>query len=211
MNDIKSHYQELFRQHGASPMAVQYSDTKSQWARFKILTDIDPNIKSVLDVGCGLCHLWDYLRSTGNACNYLGVDNVPEFVDYSNNKMSDNSKSLLLDDLTKLPSGYDYVLVSGMFNNKMDDNWSFMKDTLQSMYRAANKGIAFNAMSTYVDYQDAGLFYVDPILVWRFCKTELKGNPVLRHDYSLSEGGFPFEFACYVYKEPASVISSNRA
>jgi hypothetical protein len=84
----------------------------------------------------------------------------------------------------------------------MDDNWGFMTTTLRRMYAAARRGIAFNAMTSHVDYRDPELFYVDPMQVFAFCKAELGGHPVLRHDYVTRPGGFPYEFAIYVYKSP---------
>ncbi|RVT84295.1 hypothetical protein DXV76_11455 [Rhodobacteraceae bacterium CCMM004] len=84
----------------------------------------------------------------------------------------------------------------------MDDNWGFMTAVLRQMWAAAEKGIAFNAMTSHVDYRDPGLWYVDPGEVLAFCKSALGGHPVLVHDYVLREGGFPFEFALYVYKSP---------
>ena len=53
-----------------------------------------------------------------------------------------------------------------------------------------------------MDYVDDGLFYVDPTRVIDFCKIELGGHPILRHDYTLRPNGFPFEFSVYVYKKP---------
>jgi hypothetical protein len=95
----------------------------------------------------------------------------------------------------------DYVMLSGVFNNKMDDNQGFMHSTLERMFNAAEKGISFNAMSSYVDYKDEELYYVDPMDIFAFCKTKLGGHPVLRHDYVVSKDGYPFEFAMYVYKQ----------
>ena len=200
MADLKKHYQSLFKKHGPRPEAVQYSDFETQIARFQILTQIDPHLTSVLDVGCGLGDLWAFLRSNGDESKYLGLDNVPEFVDYANSRFDDNSLAMLVDNLEELPTGYDYSILSGVFNNKMEDNWAFMTKTLRKMYEVSLKGISFNAMSTYVDYFDPDLYYVDPVDVWKFCKKELGGHPVLRHDYSLRKNGFPYEFAVYVYK-----------
>lgn len=202
MVNIKKHYQKLLKSHGYGPEAVQYSDIQSQMARFEILMQVDINSKSILDVGCGLGDLWAFMREKDDKSDYMGLDIVPEFVNFSNSRFNDNAKAILVDNLDILPKGYEYAVVSGMFNNKMENNWEFMTKTLCSMFEAAEKGIAFNAMSTYVDYYDDNLYYVDPFKVWQFCKNELGGYPVLRHDYSLKENGFPFEFAIYVYKKP---------
>ncbi len=205
-NPLIDHYRSLLDRHGPVSEALQYSDAASQRARFAVLAEgLEPQA-SVLDVGCGLAHLHGYLRETGHAGRYHGVDMVPEFVELAERALEPDplaSVSCANAD-AELPGGFDHVLVSGVFNNRMADNRGFMEGTLRRMYAAAGRGIAFNAMSTHVDYQESGLYYVDPMEVFEFCKRELGGHPTLRHDYVLSEGGFPFEFAMYVRKSPAS-------
>ena len=46
-----------------------------------------------------------------------------------------------------------------------------------------DKGISFNAISTYVDYFDDELFYVNPMEMLEFLKSKLGGNVVMYHDY----------------------------
>lgn len=202
--ELIRHYQDLLKKHGPGPHAVQYADEPTQQKRFEILMQIADPLTSVIDVGCGLAHLAHFLYGQGFTGRYLGVDVVPEFVEIAAASLAHHPDAdvVLSDGRNELPRGCDYALLSGVFNNLMDDNWGFMTQTLRRMWAAADKGIAFNAMSTYVDYQDDGLFYVDPMRVLDFCKRELGGHPLLRHDYAMQEGGFPFEFAMYVYKEP---------
>jgi hypothetical protein len=130
------------------------------------------------------------------------LDFVPGFIQAARQEFAGSPAEFEVFDLFKdaIPTTYDYLLLSGVFNNQMDDNWGFMSHALRTMFEGARKGISFNAMSTYVDYHDDGLFYVDPGKVFDFCKKNLSNKVTLRHDYVLSEGGFPFEFAVYVYK-----------
>ncbi|MDB3935553.1 class I SAM-dependent methyltransferase [Granulosicoccus sp.] len=201
---ISDHYRSLWERHGDSTHAVQYSDDQSHHARFDILCSIASPVTSILDVGCGLAHLYRYLKLNGFNGQYKGIDIVPEFVEAAKTHCKDdpNADVMLCNSTDKLPSGYDYAMLSGVFNNRMPDNKAFMKATLRRMFSVAEKGIAFNAMSTFVDYEDNTLYYSDPLEVLAFCKTVLGGHPILRHDYTLTENGFPFEYAIYVYKEP---------
>ncbi len=202
---IVANYTELLREKGSGAEAVQWADEASQRARFEVLSKVDPTLASVLDVGCGLADFLLFLREKGLTTRYTGVDIVPEFVDLANRTLEndDQAEALLLDaGGDDLPNGHDFAILSGAFNNAMPDNWGFMTTTLRKMYDAADVGIAFNAMSTWVDFQDPKLWYVDPMEVFAFCKRDLGGHPVLRHDYSTRDGGYPFEFAMYVYKEP---------
>lgn len=202
---LVDHYRALLETHGDDARAVQYSDTSSQQARFAKLVGVGRPLTSVLDVGCGLAHLCDYMRARGWTGRYLGVDIVPGFVERANARLRDDplAEVRLIDAAAEtLPGGCDYALLSGVFNNMMPDNLTFMETTLRAMWAAAKKGIAFNAMSQHVDYRDDGLYYTDPAKVFEFCKTVLGGHPVLHHDYVVRPGGFPFEYAVHLHKEP---------
>jgi SAM-dependent methyltransferase len=198
-------YQDKLLQHGPGPQAVQWADRASQYARFEILGVAVKNAESVLDIGCGLGEFCHYLRKQKSNAEYTGIEIVPEFVTLAReNLIADTAATVIqMDaDIDVLPEGKTWVVTSGMFNNKMENNWRFMTQILKKMYTAADIGIAFNAMSTSVEYRAPGLWYVDPIDVFAFCKNDLGGHPILRHDYVTRPGGFPFEFTIYVYKSP---------
>lgn len=202
MTDIKKHYETLFSKHGNSAKSVQYTDEKTQYKRFEILTEISDKLNSVIDLGCGLGDLYKYIKTKEENVKYLGLDFVKEFITSANSNLKNVNTNFQLFDIEKqdIPRGYDYIMLSGVFNNIMTDNWEFMKTALKKMYLSCNKGIAFNAMSSYVDYYDENLFYIDPCKVFDFCKRELSPKVTLRNDYLIKENSIPFEFAVYVYK-----------
>ena len=70
-----------------------------------------------------------------------------------------------------LPTGFDYGFVSGMFNIRHDGNEFMMYDTLTRLWDVCEKGIAFNVLSTFVEYYDDNLYYVDPSKMFSFPKT----------------------------------------
>lgn len=204
MNEkIKEHYKELFDKYGDSAEAVQYTDHKSQFKRFEILASIAPQIDSVIDIGCGLGHLYTYLQEQYPNVKYLGLDFVAEFVEACNEKFKDNTNTAFSQfDLTKdkIPSGYDYIMLSGVFNNKSDNNKEFMLNGIASMFESCAKGVAFNAMSTYVDFEAENLYYTNPLEIFDFCKRNLSKKVTLRHDYLVKENSIPFEYCIYIYK-----------
>lgn len=204
------HYRGLLSEHGPTAKAVHWADSQSQNARFSILAEIADPLGSVLDFGCGLGDLLAHLRQNGFGGRYCGVDIVPEFVAHVENAFDGDVKAVLDTGDLELPRGYDFAMLSGVFNNRMDDNRAFMEDTIRRMWNAAGRGIAFNAMSSWVDYQDPDLWYVDPLEVFAFCKGELGANVVLRHDYVLREGGYPFEFAIYAYRDPVPAGGASK-
>ena len=202
-NSLKEHYQKLFSEHGNSSASVQYSDSVSQYKRFEILSGISTEIKSMVDVGCGLAHLYDYMKTQGFDGKYLGLDFVPEFIEADKkNYVADPKTSFQVFDIVNdaFPTGYEYVFLSGVFNNKMPNNKEFMLNAITKMFDACSKGLAFNAMSTYVDFMADNLYYTNPLEVFDFCKKNLTKKVTLRHDYLVKENSIPFEYAIYLYK-----------
>ena len=206
LDRLARHYETLARRYGASPEANQWRDLATQERRFAVLTAIAPDIveSSVLDFGCGTGALYGFLRDkVGFNGSYCGVDISAASIDIARKTWPEarfEHADLLSGDTV---GEFDYVLISGVFNNRLDEDWpcsSYMQDVLCTVFPLARKGLAFNAMSTYVDYQDANLCYFSPEEVFAFCKKNLSKKVVLRHDYQIKEGVIPFEFAIYVYK-----------
>jgi SAM-dependent methyltransferase len=201
---LKAHYDQLYRLHGASHQAVQWSSRETQERRFDVLCDVIGPNDSVLDVGSGLGDLLGYLRQRkGFTGRYLGLDFVPGFVAHGREVYAGDSGARFeeLDVRSqRLPSDYDVVVTSGIFNNAVADNWGFLTSTVASMFSAARRRVAFNALSTYVDYRDSGLFYCDPLQLFDHLKRQLTPLVTLRHDYLVKPNGVPFEFAMYLSK-----------
>ncbi|WP_372766441.1 class I SAM-dependent methyltransferase [Pseudoalteromonas sp.] len=203
MKDLKQYYQELFKTHGANHNAVQHVSQQSQEVRFALFNTLIDVSDDVIDLGCGLGDMLPYLRKNGFKGNYLGCDFVPEFIAFANKLYADDSKARFIEfDINKdpLPENYHHVLISGIFNNPMDDNLSFIKNTLTKSYNACLSSVIFNALSDYVDYQDSELYYVSPLLLFDYCKRSLSPFVSLTHNYVTKDGGFPYEFTMQISK-----------
>jgi SAM-dependent methyltransferase len=197
---LGEHYGKLFREHGDSPQAGQWSDRATQEARLDALLGVgDLSRAKVLDFGCGTAHLLSMLRGRGFKGDYVGYDLSAELVQHARTKYPDarfERRNVLEDGL---PERFDYVLVSGVFNNKVADNWALMTSLLGTLFAHTDVALAFNNLSVYVDFFDEGLYYAEPGAVFDFCKSELSPRVSLRHDYHVRPGVLPFEFTTYVY------------
>lgn len=198
IKDLQAHYRDLLRQHGDSPQAVQYSSRETQERRFEKLVNVaDLNGCSILDFGCGTGQLQDYLLRQGVKVRYHGVDIVDEFLTLCQEKFPEGRFGQLQDFQGQQ---FDYVLVAGVFNNLIEDNTAFYQSTLKTLFGMANKGLSFNMMSAYVDYQDEGLFYEYPEKVFAFLKREVTPFVTLRNEYEVKPGVPPFDFTVYAYR-----------
>ncbi|MBD2327193.1 class I SAM-dependent methyltransferase [Alkalinema sp. FACHB-956] len=197
--NLVEHYRNLFLQYGDSPEASQWRDRETQENRFAILTEIaDLHDQSILDFGCGTGHLANYLKSREISVNYTGVDIVSEVLQCGQKKYPE-FRFCQMDEITPSEK-FDYVLISGVFNNLVENNRLFYQSTLTECFSRARKGLAFNLLSHYVDYYDQGLFYEYPEVVFKFAKEHLSPYVVLRNDYQLKPGIIPFEFTTYIYR-----------
>lgn len=199
IENIGAHYRELLLKHGDTPQATQYSSIESQERRFQILTEIG-NLqgKTILDFGCGTGQLGTYLKRVGIDAEYHGVDIVPEFVDLCRKKFTASNFGKIED---FKDHKFDYVIIGGVFNNRMIDNINFYQATIRQLFGMTHIGLSFNMMSAYVDYQDQGLFYEYPENVFRFLKAEVTPYVQLRNDYEVKQGAVPFDFTVYAYQK----------
>jgi SAM-dependent methyltransferase len=202
--EVKKFFKSRYQTYGSTFQAVQYSSLDSQYRRYEVLTERVGHMDSVVDVGCGVGHLLQFLREKkGFQGSYLGLDFLPEFVDESRLIFAADEKAQFeVFEIGKnpFPPGHDCFLLSGTFNNKRGDNAAFMLDAVKGMFEASRKLVSFNAMSTYVDYQAENLFYSDPLQVIDFCKKNVTRKLVLRHEYLVKEGSIPFEYTMYLFK-----------
>ena len=188
---------------------MQWSSVDAQVRRFNVLADGLRANDHVMDLGCGLGDLLSHLRTQhGFIGNYTGVDQVAEFVDYARQRFSaDPLASFDVEDIANLKcmAPCDRVVISGLFNNKLDsavDNTDWLKQTVRLAFDAARHTVAFNALSTWVGRQEPGLFYIEPDALAKWCAQHITRRLMLRHDYNApSSMGVPVDFTLFLFKD----------
>jgi len=205
MNEsIIKHYANLFYKYGDTAESAQWSSRESQERRFEILVAIGCLTDChILDFGCGTGHLFTYLNQNHHKiASYTGVDIVPELLEAGKIKYTGytNVRFGLFEEFAQ--EHFDYVFVSGVFNNQRPTNQDFYKSTIIRLFKMCKRGLAFNMLSSFVDYYDPNLFYEDPSVVLHFLKSDITPFVVLRHDYQVKSGVVPYEFTFYALKQP---------
>ena len=77
----------------------------------------------------------------------------------------------------------------------------FFYSTLDKMFEASTKGIVFNSLTKYVDYEDNDLFYTYPDKVMKYCLENFSKYIVLKTNYQLKKDTIPFEYSLCVYRK----------
>ncbi len=180
---LRDHYRAQFATHGDAALATQMS-REGQHFRFGKLLEIgDLTDRSVLDVGSGLGDLYPFLREAYPAARYEGVDVVPEMVACASGKYPEvrfRVADLLHERLT---NRYDYVLMSALFNNAAPDSTEFLERLVVGAWEHATVGLAFNFLSTHVNFADGALAYHDPARVLDFVIRRLSWKVRMAHHY----------------------------
>jgi hypothetical protein len=190
-------YRAEFVKHGDTPLGTHQSDRPSLSLRFEaLMRNIAPHLgagATLHDVGSGLCDFYQFLKSSGldRRISYSGTEIVQEMIDRAVQKYPEVTlgNRNFLD--ARLDERYDFVVLSGTLNllaGVEGDEWKSMCLALiRKMYAHADRGIAFNFLSTYRTYSDPLLYYFDPREMFDFATTHLSRFVVLDASYPLYE------------------------
>lgn len=188
INNIEKFYESLFMQHGDAPQSCSWTNKYSQIFRFNKLIEIaDLRHKKILDVGCGVGDLYGYLNESNIMTEYTGVDVVDGMIEVAAKKYANARfwKQNIVEQ--SIIEKFDYVLMSGIFNYNLEKdekiNFVIMQNMLLAAYDQCINGIAFNFISSYVNYRNDEMAYFSPSDVLDFCIQKLSPKVSLFHHY----------------------------
>lgn len=175
---------------------IFWSSRTAQEKRFEALLDIgDLTDKTILDVGCGYCDLFNFIKAKNYAIkSYTGIDIVPDIV--SKAKQLHPNTSISIRDIQKEPlekDSFDYIFGSGIFALE-DPNWSkYTVNMLKIMLEGARIGVAVNFLKGSSALKD-GLMRLDPVATLEFIKKHVHDKAVLKNNYLHDD------FSIFIYK-----------
>lgn len=194
-------YTKQFLKHGDSPEGTFNQNDVIQTLRFDRLIrefNFDGTTAELHDVGCGICDLYEYLKSRKVEVKYSGTDVVPEMKALAIKKYP--TMEFHVQDIinTEIKKQYDYVTLAGVFNLPGDVNredWAkFCIEMILKMFEMCKKAISFNFLSTKADFYHPDMYYASPSQIFDFCTSNLSRHVVVDHSYPLHE------FTVTVYK-----------
>jgi SAM-dependent methyltransferase len=195
-NILSEHFVPLLEKHGNSHQSLDWGSENGQQLRFNVL--LEPffqkkKIRTLLDVGCGLAHLYTYLKEQNQDIEYSGIDAVEQMIQNAKLRHPEIKDSLQVSTLSEVSSKkYDLVIASGIFFLGCDK--TRMENEIKKMFDMCEVGISFNSLSSWTDQKDEGEFYADPSAVLDYCRTLTK-RCIIRHDY------MPHDFTVHLFRE----------
>ncbi len=200
---LRAHYERSFRAHGATAKGVDWGERLGDLiCRYDkmaaVIPDAEPDPVSLLDVGCGFGGLYDHLLARNIAVNYTGIDVVGHMINHA--RARHPAQRFILGDVIKSTElgQYDYVVCNGILTQKLDvpavEMDEFASMLIRRMFSLCRKGMAFNVMTTKVNYFANNLYYRNPAEMFSWCLTELTRHIRIDHAYPL------YEYTMYLYR-----------
>ena len=211
---LKDYYERTFELYGATAKGVDWGDESELLVRYdKMLAVLQkdfavlPAQVSMLDVGCGWGGLLRRARSLRVPLRYSGIDVVGGMIEHGREEFPD--AEFIHGDIFELTGegSYDFVVCNAILTQKLSatipEMEKFAKRLVRKMYELCRHGVAFNMMSTRVNFMVDNLYYQNPadLLAWLLAEV----SPRVRIDHghsSLATGkGKFYDFTVYVYKD----------
>ena len=146
-------YSKRFKNLGISPRSLGWGCKEDQLERFRVIAEqCNLENKSIMDLGCGFADLFVYLREHDINVNYIGVDIVPDFINYCNNefpKLKFYNKNVMTQ-FDELPQA-DVVISLGTLNFRMDNdlNFEYSKFFIKKAYKLTKEILIVDFLSEY--------------------------------------------------------------
>lgn len=211
---LKEYYTQTFEEHGATAKGVDWGDENELLVRYdKMLGVLQKDFMvptgniSMLDVGCG----WGGLLCRANELKiplvYSGIDVVESMILHGREAFS--SADFIHGDVFDMQEDavYDFVVCNAILTQKLSVSnikmEQFSRELIRKMFALCRHGIAFNMMSTRVNFTVHNLFYQNPVEMFSWLLSDVSPRVRFDHGYSsLASGkGKFYDFTVYVYKD----------
>ena len=200
------HYEDTLKKHGLNHKGMDWPKEEDLIRRFKVMLGLivaDSNDKiKLLDLGCGIGLFYGYLKENVSELkiDYHGIDISNEMIKgaqqlYPNGLFE--VRDVLLNPIEK--NGFDYIIMNGVMTEKVSltqlEMIEFSQTLIKNVFESARVGIAFNVMSSHVDWKRDDLFHWDIDDMLSFLVKNCSRNIKINMDYGL------YEHTVYVYKK----------
>lgn len=207
---MRSHYSKTFEDHGATSQGVDWGlNTDRMFLRYGKMLDVITSefrsrqapCPSLLDVGCGYSGLADFAEQQQIDLDYTGIDIAENMISWI--QAHHPKRTVFCGDVLTYPleRSFNFIVCSGILTQKLtahdEDMIDYATALIERIYSLSTHGVAFNVMTSHVNYKADNLFYRDPVELLQWCLANITKHVRLDHDYGL------YEYTVYLYKRPA--------
>lgn len=162
---IKSYYESNMAKGLPEYGILGWESEDAQRTRFEILLSrVDLEGKKLLDVGCGMGNLYEYIRSKGIDIKYTGVDILRKMIEKARAKRLD-AEFINVDIFKKNifeEKSFDIIYASGIFNLNLGNNREFLANALDLFFRLSRETVVFNLLNIASPNKEDRYFYFHP-------------------------------------------------
>ena len=178
---IITHYRECFKRHGDTALGMDWPDESEIDVRHEVMHQLMRESGTILDFGCGTSHYQEWVQNgviSKSQHPYTGLDLDAGKIATCKTKFPQHN--FLCQDILEVPleKSYDYIMMNGVFTEKLDLSNDEMTEYFEALLTAAwnscNKGLAFNVMSKNVDWERDDLFHLPMDYLGTFLSKNLK-------------------------------------
>jgi SAM-dependent methyltransferase len=141
---LRDYFGACLARYGDDPRGVDWQSAEAQRARFAALLQIgDLDGATVLDAGCGLGHLYAYLREQGIQARYCGCDLSTAHIDAA--RAAHPEARFIAADVHNVLAAeqFDYVIACGLLHLRVPRWQRWAWDLVLTMYAGCRYGLAF--------------------------------------------------------------------
>lgn len=201
---LRQHYSRKFALHGARSEGVDWGSNEAKvllrYDKMLAVLGPEPVKPTLLDVGCGYGGLLGYATEQKIELEYTGIDVSENMIEWA--RANQAGGTFIPGDFIDhdFATPFDYVVCNGILTQKLDttnlDMDQFAAQLIKKMFSLCKVGVAFNVMTTKVNYFSNNLYYRNPAELFSWCLSEISSHIRLDHSYPL------FEYTLYIYREP---------
>lgn len=162
---IKTYYEDNMAKGLPEYGILGWESEEAQRLRFDmLLSSVDLEGKTLLDVGCGTGNLLEYINSKGINVSYTGVDILDKMIEKAKQKQlkanfyhTDIFKNNIFKD-----ESFDVIYASGIFNLNLGNNRAFLISALELFFRLSSEAVVFNLLHYASPDREDKYFYFHP-------------------------------------------------
>jgi len=161
MPDYLEPYHDAMKRFGPSFETTLWRNRSFQVKRFEVFGDmVDPAGRRLLDAGCGLGDLYDYLEHAGSAPSlYVGLDALSGMVEEAARRhegcegVEFRTVDFVADRDSMRDCGPDIIFISGALNTVPEE---IAREVLVEVFDACDQALVFNFLSDRCSAESAG-------------------------------------------------------